>query len=66
MSGLFPGVTKIKVNQWIEFLSMWLPVFGSLLDCVIYFWINRSFRRRFQEMIAMLCKKALGREIGTR
>uniref|UniRef100_UPI00358E932F G-protein coupled receptor 52-like n=1 Tax=Myxine glutinosa TaxID=7769 RepID=UPI00358E932F len=62
---IYTGVTKIKVNQWIEFLSMWLPVFGSLLDCVVYFWINRSFRRRFQEIIAMLCKKALGREIGT-
>lgn len=41
------AVSGSSVPEWVEFVVVWLPTSNGFLNCIFYFWINRSFRRKF-------------------
>lgn len=53
--------------EWVEFVVVWLPTSNGFLNCIFYFWINRSFRRKFRLVLRRpelaLCP-ALARSMG--
>lgn len=55
------AVSGSSVPEWIEFVVVWLPTSNGFLNCIFYFWINRSFRRKFhlvlQRLALALCPK---------
>lgn len=55
------AVSGQTVSEWIEFVIVWLPACNGFLNCIFYFWINRSFRRKFhlvlQRLTVSLCPK---------
>lgn len=51
---LTTAVSGSSVPEWVEFVVVWLPTANGFLNCIFYFWINRSFRRKFQLVIQRL------------
>ncbi|XP_040897422.1 adenosine receptor A2b [Toxotes jaculatrix] len=58
---IYNAVSGSSVPEWIEFVVVWLPTSNGFLNCIFYFWINRSFRRKFhliiQRLTLALCPK---------
>ncbi|XP_031132488.1 adenosine receptor A2b [Sander lucioperca] len=58
---IYNAVSGSSVPEWIEFVVVWLPTSNGFLNCIFYFWINRSFRRKFhlvlQRLALALCPK---------
>uniref|UniRef100_A0A8C6WJ37 Zgc:162592 n=1 Tax=Neogobius melanostomus TaxID=47308 RepID=A0A8C6WJ37_9GOBI len=58
---IFNAVSGRSVPEWAEFVVVWLPTSNGFLNCIFYFWINQSFRRKFfhilQKLILALCPK---------
>lgn len=48
------AVSGSSVPEWIEFVVVWLPTSNGFLNCIFYFWINRSFRRKFHLVLQRL------------
>lgn len=48
------AVSGSSVPEWVEFVVVWLPTSNGFLNCIFYFWINRSFRRKFQLVLQRL------------
>ncbi|KAM7424137.1 hypothetical protein PAMA_000471 [Pampus argenteus] len=58
---IYNALSGSHVPEWIEFVVVWLPTSNGFLNCIFYFWINRSFRRKFhlvlQRSALALCPK---------
>ncbi|XP_039650641.1 adenosine receptor A2b [Perca fluviatilis] len=58
---IYNALSGSSVPEWIEFVVVWLPTSNGFLNCIFYFWINRSFRRKFhlvlQRLALALCPK---------
>ncbi|XP_030621008.1 probable G-protein coupled receptor 21 [Chanos chanos] len=52
---LYNAMSGSGVPEWIEFVAVWLPTSNGFLNCIFYFWINRSFRRKFHLLLQRLC-----------
>lgn len=48
------AVSGSSVPEWVEFVVVWLPTSNGFLNCIFYFWINRSFRRKFRLVLQRL------------
>ncbi|XP_074864947.1 melatonin receptor type 1B-B-like isoform X1 [Carettochelys insculpta] len=62
---LYNAITKERVHEWLEFVALWLPSGSGFLNCFVYFWTNRNFRRKFQRIGRQLCgpcSTAVGRQ----
>ncbi|KAM3877018.1 adenosine receptor A2b [Diretmus argenteus] len=64
---IYSAISGSSVPEWMEFVVVWLPTSNGFLNCIFYFWINQSFRRKFrlvfQRLFEALCPgltKALG------
>ncbi|KAJ6657134.1 hypothetical protein lerEdw1_002723 [Lerista edwardsae] len=55
---LYNAVSHERVHEWVEFVALWLPTSSGFLNCFVYFWINRSFRHKFQKVGRQLCCRA--------
>ncbi|XP_066494043.1 melatonin receptor type 1B-B-like [Tiliqua scincoides] len=55
---LYNAITHERVHEWVEFVALWLPTGSGFLNCFVYFWINRSFRHKFQKVGHKLCCRA--------
>lgn len=51
---LMSAVSGSSVPEWVEFVVVWLPTSNGFLNCIFYFWINRSFRKKFQLVLQRL------------
>ncbi|XP_070825943.1 adenosine receptor A2b [Chaetodon trifascialis] len=51
---IYNAVSGSRVPEWIEFVVVWLPTSNGFLNCIFYFWINRSFRRKFHLVLQRL------------
>ncbi|XP_040276254.1 D(4) dopamine receptor-like [Bufo bufo] len=47
---LYNAITHERVPEWVEFVSLWLPSGNGFLNCFVYFWINKRFRRKFRQL----------------
>ncbi|XP_071381220.1 adenosine receptor A2b [Centroberyx affinis] len=45
---IYNAISGSSVPEWMEFAAVWLPTSNGFLNCIFYFWINRSFRRKFR------------------
>lgn len=58
---IYNAVSGKSVPEWAEFVVVWLPTSNGFLNCIFYFWINQSFRRKFyhilQKLTVALCPK---------
>lgn len=58
---IYNAVSGSSVPEWAEFVVVWLPTSNGFLNCIFYFWINQSFRRKFhlilQRLTLALCPK---------
>lgn len=58
---IYNAVSGSSVPEWLEFVVVWLPTSNGFLNCIFYFWINRSFRRKFhlvlQRLALALCPR---------
>lgn len=52
---LYNAISGSGVPEWIEFIAVWLPTSNGFLNCIFYFWINHSFRRKFHLVLQRLC-----------
>ncbi|KAM4706964.1 D(4) dopamine receptor-like [Discoglossus pictus] len=52
---LYNAITQKRVPEWVEFVALWLPSGNGFLNCFVYFWVNRSFRHKFQQLGRKLC-----------
>ncbi|KAM4630466.1 adenosine receptor A2b [Polymixia lowei] len=56
---IYNVVSGNSVPEWMEFIVVWLPASNGFLNCIFYFWINHSFRRKFsvvfQRLTLALC-----------
>ncbi|XP_028812939.1 melatonin receptor type 1A [Denticeps clupeoides] len=52
---LYNAISGNHVPEWVEFVAVWLPTSNGFLNCICYFWINRSFRKKFRAIIHRLC-----------
>lgn len=61
---IYNAVSGRSVPEWAEFVVVWLPTSNGFLNCIFYFWINQSFRRKFyhilQKLTLALCPKLAG------
>uniref|UniRef100_UPI0037E785E5 histamine H2 receptor n=1 Tax=Semicossyphus pulcher TaxID=241346 RepID=UPI0037E785E5 len=48
---IYNAVSGSDVPEWVEFVVVWLPTSNGFLNCIFYFWINRSFRRKFRLVV---------------
>nr|XP_015223450.1 PREDICTED: melatonin receptor type 1B-B-like isoform X3 [Lepisosteus oculatus] len=55
MTILYTAISGTAVPEWLEFVAVWLPSANGFLNCIVYFWINHSFRRKFCLMGHRLC-----------
>ncbi|XP_077569947.1 histamine H2 receptor [Stigmatopora nigra] len=46
------------VPEWMEFVVVWLPTSNGFLNCIFYFWINKSFRQKFHLTMHTLAQTA--------
>eukprot|EP00064_Thunnus_orientalis_P006560 superscaffoldBa00000688_g6578 len=51
---IYNALSGSSVPEWIEFVVVWLPTSNGFLNCIFYFWINRSFRRKFHLILQRL------------
>ncbi|XP_026176209.1 D(4) dopamine receptor [Mastacembelus armatus] len=51
---IYTAVSGSSVPEWIEFVVVWLPTCNGFLNCIFYFWINQSFRRKFRLVLQRL------------
>ncbi|XP_068168833.1 histamine H2 receptor [Antennarius striatus] len=51
---IYNAVSGCSVPEWIEFVVVWLPTSNGFLNCIFYFWMNRSFRRKFRLVLHRL------------
>ncbi|GAA6233703.1 histamine H2 receptor-like [Lates japonicus] len=51
---IYNAVSGSSVPEWIEFVVVWLPTSNGFLNCIFYFWMNRSFRRKFHLILQRL------------
>ncbi|XP_053179508.1 histamine H2 receptor [Scomber japonicus] len=51
---IYNALSGNSVPEWIEFVVVWLPTSNGFLNCIFYFWINRSFRRKFHLILQRL------------
>ncbi|KAJ8340128.1 hypothetical protein SKAU_G00347610 [Synaphobranchus kaupii] len=64
---LYNAISGSRVPEWVEFVAVWLPTANGFLNCIFYFWINRSFRRKFRLVVLRLCLAlcpAISRRLG--
>lgn len=58
---IYNAVSGRSVPEWAEFVVVWLPTSNGFLNCIFYFWINQSFRRKFyhimEKLALALCPK---------
>ncbi|XP_068452061.1 adenosine receptor A2b [Clinocottus analis] len=58
---IYNAVSGSSAPEWIEFVVVWLPTSNGFLNCIFYFWVNRSFRRKFylvlQRLALAVCPK---------
>ncbi|GCC27720.1 hypothetical protein chiPu_0006146 [Chiloscyllium punctatum] len=52
---IYQALTQQGASEWLEFVALWLPCGNGFFNCIVYFWLNRSFRKKFQEMGQNLC-----------
>ncbi|XP_078257685.1 adenosine receptor A2b [Rhinoraja longicauda] len=52
---IYQALTHQRVPEWLEFVALWLPCGNGFFNCIVYFWLNKSFRKKFQEMGQKLC-----------
>ncbi|XP_041078395.1 probable G-protein coupled receptor 21 [Polyodon spathula] len=52
---IYTAISRHRVPEWVEFVAVWLPSANGFLNCIVYFWLNRSFRRKFQLLGRRLC-----------
>ncbi|XP_059848418.1 melatonin receptor type 1A-like [Hypanus sabinus] len=52
---IYQALTHQSVPDWMEFVALWLPCGNGFFNCIVYFWLNKSFRKKFQEMGRKLC-----------
>ncbi|XP_053312623.1 D(4) dopamine receptor-like [Spea bombifrons] len=52
---LYNAITRERVQEWVEFVALWLPSGNGFLNCFVYFWINKSFRQKFRQLGRKLC-----------
>ncbi|KAK2869639.1 hypothetical protein Q7C36_001510 [Tachysurus vachellii] len=52
---IYTAISGSGVPEWVEFVAVWLPTSNGFLNCVFYFWINQSFRRKFHSVLQRLC-----------
>ncbi|XP_067853594.1 histamine H2 receptor [Heptranchias perlo] len=53
---IYQALTQQRVPEWLEFVALWLPCANGFFNCIVYFWLNKSFRKKFQEMGQKLCR----------
>ncbi|XP_076142752.1 putative G-protein coupled receptor 21 [Alosa pseudoharengus] len=51
---IYNAISGCTVSEWMEFVAVWLPTSNGFLNCIFYFWINQSFRRKFRTIVARL------------
>ncbi|KAL6113098.1 histamine H2 receptor [Pungitius pungitius] len=51
---IYNAVSGSRAPEWIEFVVVWLPTSNGFLNCIFYFWVNRSFRRKFHLVLHRL------------
>ncbi|KAG8001547.1 5-hydroxytryptamine receptor 4 [Nibea albiflora] len=51
---IYNAVSGSTVPEWVEYVVVWLPTSNGFLNCIFYFWINRSFRRKFHLVLQRL------------
>ncbi|KAM6980634.1 adenosine receptor A2b [Aplochiton taeniatus] len=51
---IYNAISGHSVPEWVEFVVVWLPTSNGFLNCIFYFWINRSFRRKFHLLFQRL------------
>ncbi|XP_068597588.1 probable G-protein coupled receptor 21 [Brachionichthys hirsutus] len=60
---IYNAVSGCSVPEWIEFVVVWLPTSNGFLNCIFYFWMNRSFRSKFRlvlrRLALVLCPRLL-------
>ncbi|XP_026866625.2 melatonin receptor type 1A [Electrophorus electricus] len=52
---IYNATSGSGVPEWVEFVAVWLPTSNGFLNCIFYFWINQSFRRKFHLLVQRLC-----------
>ncbi|XP_066503337.1 adenosine receptor A2b [Hoplias malabaricus] len=52
---IYNATSGSGVPEWVEFAAVWLPTSNGFLNCIFYFWINKSFRRKFHLLLHKLC-----------
>ncbi|MBN3294614.1 5HT4R protein, partial [Polypterus senegalus] len=52
---IYTAISQKAVPEWIEFFAVWLPSANGFLNCIVYFWLNRSFRKKFMLLGHRLC-----------
>ncbi|TTK78906.1 Adenosine receptor A2b [Bagarius yarrelli] len=52
---IYTAISGSSVPEWVEFVAVWLPTSNGFLNCVFYFWINQSFRKKFHTVLRRLC-----------
>ncbi|KAF5901285.1 adenosine receptor A2b-like [Clarias magur] len=52
---IYTAVSGSDVPEWVEFVAVWLPTSNGFLNCIFYFWINQSFRRKFRAVLQRMC-----------
>ncbi|XP_056134743.1 histamine H2 receptor [Lampris incognitus] len=52
---MYNAISGSRVPEWMEFVVVWLPTSNGFLNCIFYFWINHSFRRKFKLVFQRVC-----------
>uniref|UniRef100_A0A8C9RT70 Zgc:162592 n=1 Tax=Scleropages formosus TaxID=113540 RepID=A0A8C9RT70_SCLFO len=52
---LYNAISGSRVPEWVEFVAVWLPTSNGFLNCIFYFWMNRSFQQKFRLLGQRLC-----------
>ncbi|XP_029001248.1 D(4) dopamine receptor [Betta splendens] len=55
---IYNALSASSVPEWLEFAAVWLPTANGFLNCIFYFWMNRSFRRKFRLVLQRLALAA--------
>ncbi|XP_057708759.1 histamine H2 receptor [Corythoichthys intestinalis] len=53
---IYNALSGSCVPEWLEFVVMWLPTSSGFLNCIFYFWINKSFRQKFHLIMHRLAQ----------
>ncbi|XP_062327998.1 adenosine receptor A2b [Osmerus eperlanus] len=66
---IYNAISGQGVPEWIEFVVVWLPTTNGFLNCILYFWINHSFRKKFRlifERLSLSLCPGAARALGCR